>query len=209
MKKDFYYQLPEGYVADKTIDAKEIKFGVLLNIAAAVIMIASYIIVDLIVAGRITFQEAFFSVFEPEKEKVAEFIFRAFLPIIIILPSMVIYVILHELLHGAAYKILTRAKLSFGITWSAAYCGVPNIYVGKKTAFFALLTPFSVFNVIFIVLIVLTKTAPLGILPRIMFAMHLGGCAGDLYVTALLIFKYRGDVLTQDEGTKQTFYARK
>ena len=54
MKNDFYRELPKGYRADKTIDAKSIKFGVLMNVAALVIMVAVYLSTEFISCGRIT-----------------------------------------------------------------------------------------------------------------------------------------------------------
>jgi hypothetical protein len=66
----------------------------------------------------------------------------------------IIYVILHELTHGLLYKILTKQKLTFGLTLSVAFCGVPHIYVNKKTALLSVLAPFVVYNIIFIPLLI-------------------------------------------------------
>ena len=40
-----------------------------------------------------------------------------------------------------------------------------------------------------------------------MFAMHFGGCVGDLWVAYYLLFKHRDKkILVNDTGPKQTFY---
>ena len=52
---------------------------------------------------------------------------------------LVLYILLHELVHGAAYKLLTGRKLTFGLTLSVAYCGVPDIFVYRNAALAALL----------------------------------------------------------------------
>lgn len=71
----------------------------------------------------------------------------------------------------------------------------------------ALLAPFVLFSAVFIALICLCDglAAATAIL---LFAVHFGGCAGDLYDTFLLLFRLRGDILMRDTGPKQTFYAR-
>ena len=42
----------------------------------------------------------------------------------------------------------------------------------------------------------------------VLFALHFGGCVGDLHATYLLLFKFKGDILMKDTGPKQTYYAR-
>ncbi|MCQ2122483.1 MAG: DUF3267 domain-containing protein, partial [Fibrobacter sp.] len=61
---------------------------------------------------------------------------------------MLVYIVLHELVHGAVYKLLTGQKLTFGFKASVAYCGVPDIYVYRRTALAALLAPFVVFDIV-------------------------------------------------------------
>lgn len=53
---------------------------------------------------------------------------------IVLIASLLIYIVLHELTHGAVYKALKHEKLKFGITWSATFCGVPDIYTYRSTA---------------------------------------------------------------------------
>ena len=57
-----------------------------------------------------------------------------FLHSIIFIAAMLLYIVLHELTHGIAYKLTTGRKLTFGFTLSVAYCGVPDIYVYRKAA---------------------------------------------------------------------------
>ena len=58
---------------------------------------------------------------------------------------LILYIILHELTHGAAYKILTHEKLTFGITLTCAFCGVPERFE-KNFDHRALLSARSVFD---------------------------------------------------------------
>lgn len=123
-----------------------------------------------------------------------------------------VYVILHELVHGITYKIFTGSKLTFGITLTVAFCGVPDIYVRKKASIAALIMPFTVFSVIFIALTVgLWFVSPLyGIFSGAIFAIHLGGCVGDLHWTLLYLTKFKScNTLMRDTGPTQWLYIPK
>jgi hypothetical protein len=127
----------------------------------------------------------------------------------VFLVIMFAYIVLHELVHGAAYKKMTGEKLTFGMSWSCAFCGVPHIYVYRNASLFAVLAPFTVFTLIFIPLtVVLYFVNPIFyIFSALLLGFHLGGCSGDLYVTYLLLFKYKDKrTLIRDLGPDQYFY---
>ena len=109
---------------------------------------------------------------------------------------------------GIAYKALTKQKLTFGITLSCAFCGVPNIYTTRKTSLIALLSPFIVFTIVLGVLVILLPNDITGLYASILFAIHVGGCIGDLYCTWLLLFKLPKETIINDTGPKQTFYSK-
>ena len=199
MKKEFYRELPEGYKLDKTIDAKSAKFGIIMNIVALVLMVGVYVITEFIAAGRLTIADIF----------AFENYFSDFLiPLLIFCVASFAYIVLHELTHGAAYKLLTHEKLTFGLTWSAAYCGVPQLYLGKNVALIALLSPFVLFSVAFIIGIAIAGNGIAGLILKLLFAEHFGGCCGDLYDTILIVFKYSKGCLINDDGPKQTIYIK-
>lgn len=123
----------------------------------------------------------------------------------------ILYLIGHELLHGITYKALTKQKLTFGLSWSCAYCGVPNIYVYRKTAILSLIMPFAVFSILFIgIMIVSYLFNPiLYCCTAIIFSFHFGGCVGDLYMLILFLFKYKdSSVLMRDTGPEQFLYTK-
>ena len=132
-----------------------------------------------------------------------------FLVFAITMVILFVYIVLHELVHGIAYKALTKEKLTFGLSWSCAFCGVPSLYIYKKAALIALLAPFITFTVIFLpISIWLYFVNPIYFLAALfVLGMHIGGCSGDLYVTFLLIIKYKEkNVLVNDTGPAQSFY---
>ena len=117
--------------------------------------------------------------------------------------------VLHELIHGAAYKKLTGEKLTFGMSWSCAFCGVPNIFTYKRCALISVLAPFVIFSLIFIPLTVALYFVDTHyyLLSALLLGLHLGGCCGDLYVSLLLLFKFKNKkLLMRDTGPEQFFY---
>ena len=205
MKKTTYYKtLPDGYLPVKTIDAGDKTFGMVLNLAAFIIMA---------VVGVVTFLLRFVmpdGAMDTLRESMAALqgnIWAFEGALFGVLFAMLLYIVLHELTHGLAYKLLTGEKLTFGIKLSCAFCGVPDIYTTRFTSLIALLAPFTLFGILFLAL-VFAAQGWLSLLSLLLFAIHFGGCAGDLYDTCLLLFKFKGNVLVNDNGPKQVIYQK-
>lgn len=193
--KHAYATLPEGYRLVKEIDAAgDKKFGLILNLAALPLMAAAGA-----AAWALRFRSAEFpELFEMQPSRLIALLLVYFL-------GMLAYLVLHELTHGLVYKLLTGGKLRFGLSWSCAWCGVPDVYVTRRTALAALLAPLVLYSVVLILLLELSADW-LAVAWLLMFAVHIGGCVGDLYCAWLLLFRLRGDVLMRDTGPKQSFY---
>lgn len=191
MGKRFESALPEGYVPVYTLDAANKRVGLWLNMAALAVMAAT------VAVGWWAIRPSGFMAY-----------YRLWHSLL--LPAvLVLYLVLHELLHGAAYKLLTHRHLTFGLTATVAFCGVPDIYVYRQTALFALLTPFVVFVPVFLLPACLCTEAWTRFYAVLFLAAHLGGCVGDLYDAGLYWFRFRRpDTLMQDTGPKQTFYVK-
>ncbi len=191
-----YKTLPEGYKEAKVVDAKEKKTSVLFVVFSAVLTIIILVPVLLTFGGLRFLHEEY----GRTRMLAADGVF---------LVSMVLYIVLHELVHGVAYKALTHQKLTFGFTLTVAFCGVPDVYTSRKTALIALLAPFVTFSVILIPLTIwfYSFNRLYYLLSGILFAIHFGGCIGDLYMTYLLLFKFRDPrTLMNDTGPKQTIF---
>lgn len=199
MNRSKYYtkELPDGYQPAKTVDVGEKRFAILMNLAAtlltAVVGVGGFFLKFAGDPGSAI----------PDLSNV--WLFEGWL--FAILVSLIIYLVLHELTHGIVYKILTGEKLTFGLKLSCAFCGVPDVYVTRKTALLALLAPFTVFSVAFLVPFFLLSGS-LSFSFLVLFSLHFGGCAGDLYDTFLLLFRLKGNLLMRDTGPRQTFYIR-
>ncbi len=190
--KTFEHNLPEGYREAFIIDAKDKGTIVKLNIAGIVVFI-------------VIFLPLLFYCFSLD---------HPFLiglgPLIGLIVIYTAYVFAHELTHGAAYWLLTRQRLTFGLGNSIAYCGLPNAYVYRKPALIATLAPFVVFTVVFSVALVLSASPSWKIVWSFILSAHIAGCIGDLWVAYILAVRYRGrnDLLVRDSGPTQYFYVK-
>ena len=200
MKRPAYESsLPEGYVQVRHINAKDVKFGLIFNSIA----IATLAVVMLIAAVPLWLQDGV---------SYALGIWESMWLLLAFSAALILYIVLHELVHGAVYKALTHQKLTFGMSWSCAFCGVPNVYTYRRTALLALVAPLTVFTLILVPLtVVLYAVHPLYYLASaFILGMHLGGCSGDIYVTWLLLFKYRSPrILMRDTGPEQFIFLPK
>ena len=184
--------LPAGYQEAMVVDAKKTRTIVLLNLAAIVVLFA----VAAAVYAAIRPLDHPFTITPTDLGIFAVLLF--------------VYILLHELVHGLAYKLLTGQKLTFGMTLATAYCGVPNIYVYRQTALIALLAPFVLFTFVLLIAMVAVTNPWWQFLLGILLATHLSGCVGDLYDTLLYLTRFRDPAtLMQDTGPKQTFYTKK
>ncbi len=197
MNKNFEQELPEGYKEVYNINAKDTKTAVIFTVLSVVPLVI-FLPIALIL---IDYNGGF------SKHELIYYSLSMFVTAII----LIAYVVLHELTHGIVYKLFTKQKLTFGLTLTCAYCGVPNVYVYRKTAICALIMPFAVFSVIFTV-----ATVALFFVDSLLFlcsvfilALHLGGCVGDLYDLILYLFKFKDKTtLMRDTGPEQTFYQK-
>ncbi len=197
MKKlsNYYKDLPQGFKEDYRIDAKKGSFILVFNLVSALLMILAGGAIYLLRFGTGPLYEE-----EVGGKSVA-------IALLIIIIGYFVYLVLHELTHGVCYKLLTKQKLKFGLTLFVAYCGLKEGYVNKKTALISILAPFVVHSVWMLLAIFLIAEPIISVALIVLFALHFGGCVGDLWGTCILLFKYaRKPVLMSDSGPCQIFY---
>ena len=188
---NYEFEVPAGYREVFHFDAKDRKDAVKMTIWAFIIMV---IAVVLVILGA------------DLKQIDMDHVFKYYAVWIV---SMIVYIVLHELVHGAVYKALTHRKLTFGITWSAAFCGVPDIYVYRNTALASLVAPLTVFTVLLVPITLWLRSVDMGwyMVSGLLFAIHISGCAGDLYITKMLLTKYKDPrILMRDTGPAQWIF---
>lgn len=197
--QNFERELPAGYKQALYINAKDAKFGIILTLIALAVLALVMVValLSLHLGGKLSLD-----ILDMEYPQLL-------IAYAVFFGTMIGYIILHELVHGIAYKGLTGEKLTFGLSWSCAYCGVPHIYTYRRTALISVIAPFVVFTLIMLPLLVtLYFAGPLYFLiVAFLFGLHAGGCSGDLYVFYLLTVKFKDKkVLMRDTGPEQFFY---
>lgn len=188
----YYLELPENYKLDKTIDMKKMSTNIFLNVINILFVIISFLILIPLKFKEIKFDN----------------LIELSIVMFIVLIGFIIYIVLHELTHGLFYKIFTKQKLTFGVSLTYAYCGVPNIYVRKKEAIIACLSPLIIFSIIFLTLIFILPPNYINLSIIILFSFHFGGCSGDIFLSLILLIKYDKDTYIKDTGPTQYIYKK-
>lgn len=187
--------LPDGYRLVYSIDFKERRIALRFGVIGIAILAVTMLLCSLRLVGQPLRNFALSG---------AEF----YIGYAVFFAAMVVYLVLHELTHGLFYKIFTGRKLTFGISLSCAYCGVPDVYLYRPYALIGALAPFVIFSGVFLGLLVYTYFLhPMAYLAAaFMLGMHLSGCLGDLYIAYLLLKMRTPALLMRDTGASQFFY---
>ena len=181
-----------GYKECTKIDlVKNKKEALLVNIYGIIIMVVMAVFIPLLIMGGII-----------------EFNLETTFPIffIVLLISLILYIPLHEIVHGIVLKNYTDEKLSFGWKLVYAYCGSKEAVVDRKEYYAVALAPLFVFSVVFISLMVLNPS--LSLVWYVMEIMNVSGSVGDIYVSIKLRKEKSRDILITDSGTDMSFWSR-
>ncbi len=181
-----------GYKECTRIDlVKNKKEALLVNIYGIIIMVVMAVFIPLLIMGGII-----------------EFNLETTFPLffIVLLISLILYIPLHEIVHGIVLKKYTDEKLSFGWKLVYAYCGSKEAVVDKKEYYAVALAPLLVFSVVFISLMVLNPS--LSLVWYVMEIMNVSGSVGDIYVSIKLRKEKSRDILITDSGTDMSFWSR-
>ena len=127
-----------------------------------------------------------------------------FIRFAVLLLSMIVYLILHEAVHGVAMKICGTKKVKYGFTGLYAFAGSDDFY-DKKSYIFIALAPVVLWG---IVLLVMNLFVPQNWFWVVYFIQifNISGAAGDFYVTAKFS-KMPDDILISDSGIGMKVYS--
>ncbi len=118
---------------------------------------------------------------------------------------LVVYMVLHELVHGIAMKLCGTKKVKYGFTGMYAYAGSSDYYY-KKPYIFIALAPVVLWGVVLAVVNIFVSPQWFWVVYMIQIA-NLSGAAGDLFVT-VKFSRMPKDILVQDSGVGMTVYSR-
>lgn len=187
-----YSALPEHYKEIFSVNLqKDKKKSILVNSFA--LLIAAVMIVPVHFIIPIT---ELFSVGEDMK--------MYFIRFAVLLILSVLYIVLHEAVHGVAMKICGTKKIKYGFTGIYAFAG-SNDYYDKKSYIFIALAPVVLWG---IVLAAVNFFVPREWFWVIYFVQisNISGAAGDFYVTAKFS-RFPKDILVKDYGVGMTVFS--
>lgn len=185
--------LPEGYREIYSVNLqKDKKAALIVNIAALILMVIFVIIGILIVPISYTFDND-------------GSIVTVWLKTIAVLAGMIVYFILHELVHGITMKHYGANKVKYGFTGLYAFAGCEE-YFSKKPYIVIALAPIVVWGVVLAAICCFVPKSWFWVVYFIQI-MNLSGAAGDLYVTCKFS-KFPKDILIKDTGVEMKVYSK-
>lgn len=123
----------------------------------------------------------------------------------VLLVSLVLYMVLHELTHAAAMKLCGTKKVRFGFTGMYAFAGSDDYY--PKLPYIAIaLAPIVLLGIIIAVVNALVPESWFWVV-YIVQITNISGAGGDLYVT-LRFAALPGDILVRDYGVGMHIYSK-
>lgn len=124
----------------------------------------------------------------------------------VLLGLIVVYMVLHELVHGVAMKLCGTKKVKYGFTGLYAFAGSEDYY-NKKSYIFIALAPVIFWGIVIAVVNAFVPASWFWVVYIIQLS-NLSGAAGDLYVT-FKFSKFPKDILVIDSGVAMRVYSKK
>ena len=131
-------------------------------------------------------------------------IVRYFLRLAALIVLMVLYMVLHELVHGIAMKLCGTKRVKYGYTGLYAFAGSEDYY-DKKSYIFIALAPIVLWGTVLAAVNFFVPTEWFWIVYMIQL-INISGAAGDLFA-AVKFSRMPKNILIQDSGVSmRVFY---
>ena len=121
----------------------------------------------------------------------------------VLLALLVVYMILHELVHGIAMKMCGTKKIKYGFTGMYAFAGSDDYY-RKKPYIFIALAPVVLWGVVLAIVTPFVPEQWFWVVYMIQVT-NISGAAGDLFVT-VKFSRFSDTILVKDYGVGMTVY---
>ncbi len=118
---------------------------------------------------------------------------------------MILYIVLHELVHGFAMKICGTKKVKYGFTGIYAFAGSTDFY-DKKSYIFIALAPVILWGIVLAAVNPFVPAAWFWVVYFIQI-LNLSGAAGDFFVTVKFL-RFPKDILIKDCGVGMTVFSK-
>ena len=185
--------LPEGYKEIYSVNLQKNKKTALLINGLAIVIVVLMVIPALLyvpISTVLSFQEDLGGLLL----KLGVFVF-----------ADIAYLILHELVHGAAMKLCGTKKVKFGFTGLYAFAGSEDYYC-KKPYIFIALAPVVLWGVVLAIVNFIVPVEWFWIV-YVVQIVNISGATGDFFVTVKFL-GFPSDILVQDSGVGMTVYSR-
>lgn len=180
-------QLPKEYTPSFIIDLKNNKKqAIIVNVFGCIIMLIMYFLGSLYI---------------PFNGSIGEILSKYGLTAI----GFILYIVLHECVHGIAMKICGTKKVKYGFTGLYAFAGSDDYYY-KWPYIYIALAPVVFFLIILGIMMYFAPFEWFWPIYWIQIA-NIAGASGDIYVFIKML-KYPKDVLIKDSGTKMTVFTK-
>lgn len=185
--------LPNGYKEIFSVNLqKDKKIAFLINAFAAVIMFA--------MAVPMHFYVPISTIFDMQNG-LGAYVTR-FIALIVLI---IVYMILHELVHGITMKLCGTKKVKYGFTGLYAFAGSDDYY-DKRSYIIIALAPVVVWGIIIAIVNAFVPRDWFWVIYFIQIS-NISGVAGDMYVTAKFS-RLPKDILVKDIGVGMTVYSK-
>lgn len=185
--------LPDGYSQIYEIDLQKNKKKLLLVNGIAFI-ISVLMIVPMCFYIPITELFSF-------REGMAQYLIRFG----VLLGLLIIYMVLHELVHGITMKLCGTKKVRYGFTGMYAFAGSDDYY-DKKSYITIALAPVVLWGVVIAIVNFFVPREWFWVVYFLQI-MNISGAAGDMYVT-FKFAKMPKDILVRDHGVGMKVYSK-
>lgn len=184
--------LPDQYKEIYSIDLqKNKKQSLLVNILAVLIAV--------LLAAPMHFCVPIYTMFDMS-DGLGSYMIRY----VVMMFSMVVYIVLHELVHGVAMKLCGTKKIKYGFTGLYAFAGSDDYY-DKKSYIFIALAPVVLWGIVIAIINLCVPVEWFWVVYLIQI-INLSGAAGDLFVTVKFA-RFPKDILIKDHGVGMTVYS--
>lgn len=185
--------LPVGYSEIYKVNLqKDKRIAVLINILAVLIGVA--------MAVPMHFYIPISTLFDMEKGML-----NYFLRFAVLFFSIIVYMILHELIHGVTMKICGSENVKYGFTGLYAFAGSEDYY-NKKEYIAITLAPVILFFFVFLVLCFMLPKEWFWVVYFLQIT-NISGAAGDFFV-AVKFLQFPKDILISDCGVEMTVFSK-
>ncbi len=128
-----------------------------------------------------------------------------FLPSVSILLGIVLYIFLHEFVHGIFMRAFSKVRPKYGFTGLYAYAG-SSAYFNKLHYIIIALAPIVIWGIILGIACIFLNGKAFWVVYFIQI-INISGAAGDIYVTFKFL-RLPNNILVNDTGVAMTVYTK-